>query len=1576
MRFRYVLLLILSVILFRISDASAQKRSFATVDPNEGVFNETADLYDPLTGTITKVPGAMGVAREQTAAVRLRNGKILIAGGRNNRHLQYAELYDPASNSFIETGKMVRPRNGVASVLLENGMALIIGGYDSNAYLSTAELYEPVSGTFSLVSGTMKTPRQYPGVTRLDNDTILIVGGFNNAFISTAEIYDPVMRSFAETTGYMNSARLGHSVTLLAGGKALVAGGCNNAKVSEIVCDNYLSSAELFAPDTGKFSLTGSMNTARKDHTATPLANGQILIAGGSSGAHVLGSAEIYNPSTGVFTSTGSMLVPRVNHTASILPDGKVLIAGGRSESGQPLNSVEIYDPASGLFSVVNTPMTSPRMRHSAATLEDGKVLLIAGSNAPGLVFDINSQRLADNVGSDIYFSPDSQTGYAAYTGSGTILVFSSKGEELDRIVTGGYPAYITPIFDDEFLAVVSVLDNRIFIIDTKTRKKHAEYSFNGQFGFGSRLTVSPDGLTGYISSTGTGEVIKFDMATGKELGRIRNLRGPAQLTLTGDGRLLMVVDTIETIVVGVNTSNMTALYKFSPRQEYYPAIFSIFNKVVLNADESIALVTSHDAGATIMAAAMIFDPATGKWILDETGGDEGDDGLYGIGYKPGFSMLMPDGKYWLVLTQNYLSFVPTADPRNNVLDEDLKKVKNYDLVSGVPMESGNIALSRDARYAFYALATKDQVAQHDLQTGAVVGLYQVGDDPDISVDQPVTLALTPDGHTLVVMNFASNELELFTDSYISRQTKYISQQDRFTGLSIINVSDEPIDIKITAMTNEGGVYYTGSDTGLENPVTISLEANAQKSVDVSELFKLDNDMSTNMGYLVMESNKPVLVGYTAIGQIQSSFLSSHIRNMEHSLFVPSERILQDLIIPEIPEAEAAGTEISFVNPGYSKATYTVLHYSKDGTTLATQENNSLIASGRETTSVSGVVSTAEKQHVLIVGGFSATQIRSSGELFNGLSNTYSTSLSMMSARQGHSATALPTGKVLIVGGKDRFNILKTAELYDPAMYRFLNTPGSMNIERYRHTATRLFDGKVLLTGGQTLASITKTAELYDPSKGSFRYTAGFMSIPRDAHTATRLSNGKVLIAGGLDGVATSSVAELYDPATETFSKTGAMNAARAFHTAVLLQDGRVLIVGGYNGEYLDSAEIYDPSTGVFTVASAMTEARSRHTATMLSNGSVLITGGENSSTADTGGLNTAEVYNPTLRMFDKTPNNMSAYRSSHAAANLLNDETGSKDKVVVFGGFGKSTTADDDVEPGAIATTDVYDLSSELFTRLSSGMGVTRQGHTAILLESGVTTGYLRVKSKSGILASESYNLVKSGAKTAISGIEVAKYSGVKKIYSPRFVLSDNRTTLLNIINANEDNNADVVITLYSANGDVIAAKNFSFASNAQVKGNLTDIFQGTELGALNGWIEVSSSQDQIVGTMTFENSTHGYLASFELSPAPLTRFLFPLVSEDSDFETELSFLNSGTSAASVTLELWREDGTQAATRSVNLPPRTSLSGTLTEFFETSMTTGNVRVSSTQPVYGMGEMRARNQRFIVSVPPSAYPEN
>jgi hypothetical protein len=184
----------------------------------------------------------------------------------------------------------------------------------------------------------------------------------------------------------------------------------------------------------------------------------------------------------------------------------------------------------------------------------------------------------------------------------------------------------------------------------------------------------------------------------------------------------------------------------------------------------------------------------------------------------------------------------------------------------------------------------------------------------------------------------------------------------------------------------------------------------------------------------------------------------------------------------------------------------------------------------------------------------------------------------MNQGRWLHTATLLNDGRVLIVGGRDNnctgncdVYSLRTAEIFDPSTGLFTPT-ADLHISRYGHTATLLPDGRVLILGGESTEVIedgsdeVKTTEIYDPASGQFSLGPELI-LGRSSHTATWLNCGKILLAGGyrVSGFGTERT-EIFDPSTGTSMEGPAMSEFHIRGTATKLPSGEVLIFAGSLG--------------------------------------------------------------------------------------------------------------------------------------------------------------------------------------------------------------------------------------------------------------------------------------------------------------------------------------------------------------------------------------------------------------------------
>ena len=251
---------------------------------------------------------------------------------------------------------------------------------------------------------------------------------------------------------------------------------------------------------------------------------------------------------------------------------------------------------------------------------------------------------------------------------------------------------------------------------------------------------------------------------------------------------------------------------------------------------------------------------------------------------------------------------------------------------------------------------------------------------------------------------------------------------------------------------------------------------------------------------------------------------------------------------------------------------------------------------------------------VLVVGGYGgpyqyASSAIASAEVWDPVTSTFLPTGSMAAARVGHTATLLPDGRVLVVGGAGPQGEAAEAEMWDPQTDAF-SPAGTLGHPRMGHAATLLLDGRVIVAGG--LDPMTgdgfMAVEVWDPSTRSFIGAIALFDAPK-AMSLTRLASGSVMMAGAFVAPGGYRGVVFWRPSGAAREDSVEMAQHRDGHTATLLPDGRVMVAGGRSptGDVLDSVELWDPADGLFHDTAPLSRPVANHTALLLADGRVLI---------------------------------------------------------------------------------------------------------------------------------------------------------------------------------------------------------------------------------------------------------------------------------------------------------------------------------------------------------------------------------
>jgi len=328
-------------------------------------------------------PG-LGAPRATHQLVAAGEGRLLAIGGcvRSGCEAGPAsatvDIIAAPDMRVIATGRLLAPRIQPSAAALPDGKVLILGGWVDGRVSAATEIFDPATGR-SVAGPAMAGPRNAPTVVPLADGRILIAGGYDGRDVrADAEIFDPATGRMT-ATGPLAAARSGATGTLLADGRVLVAGGGRPDREPR----RALASTELFDPATGRFTPAGVMAQQRYKHGAVRLANGDVLIVGGSDIRDYGGklrSVERFDVAAGRFVPAGNLADPRfkIADGLLLLPGNRVLVAAGDA-------APEIFDVARGVGTRLDYDLGG-QWNYMTLVRADARTALLAGGYREGRI--------------------------------------------------------------------------------------------------------------------------------------------------------------------------------------------------------------------------------------------------------------------------------------------------------------------------------------------------------------------------------------------------------------------------------------------------------------------------------------------------------------------------------------------------------------------------------------------------------------------------------------------------------------------------------------------------------------------------------------------------------------------------------------------------------------------------------------------------------------------------------------------------------------------------------------------------------------------------------------------------------------------------------------------------------------------------------------------------------------------------------------------------------------------------------------------------------------------------------------
>ncbi len=338
--------------------------------------------------------GALSVARVNHTATVLRDGRVLVTGGRTIDGLSTlasAELFDPKTRSWKMVPSMAVGRSHHAATLLADGRVLVTGGTSADpdpsvarfVALASAELFDPAKNRWT-PAAPLREARNGHTATVLDDGTVLVVGGAREqrTVLTSVERYDPTQNVWLPAPS-LQVARSLHAAARLRDGSVVVMGGRGHVtRADGGTSVSPLDSVERFDAGLGAWALVAPMTEARQRMGAAVLDEG-VVVLGGQTPTSSTNLAEAWAPSTdgaGWKPLENHLSMALAAHTATLLPNLDLLVVGGEPPNQVDTARVQRWRHDSKQWCLA-AQLKTARKAHTATLLRDGRVLVVGGTS-------------------------------------------------------------------------------------------------------------------------------------------------------------------------------------------------------------------------------------------------------------------------------------------------------------------------------------------------------------------------------------------------------------------------------------------------------------------------------------------------------------------------------------------------------------------------------------------------------------------------------------------------------------------------------------------------------------------------------------------------------------------------------------------------------------------------------------------------------------------------------------------------------------------------------------------------------------------------------------------------------------------------------------------------------------------------------------------------------------------------------------------------------------------------------------------------------------------------------------------